>query len=54
MSSSLASSASHGGATVTDECRFMADKIMPLTEAVDGYDLFNAMKAQKVIFEAQK
>lgn len=31
---------------------FMADKIMPLSEAVEGYDLFDKMKAQKVIFEA--
>ena len=34
--------------------RFMADKIMPLTQAVEGYDIFNAMKVQKVIFEADK
>ncbi|KAF1999799.1 GroES-like protein [Amniculicola lignicola CBS 123094] len=33
---------------------FMADKIMPLTEAVEGYDLFDQMKVQKVVFEAQK
>jgi hypothetical protein len=32
----------------------MADKIMPMSEALDGYTLFNDMKAQKVIFEAQK
>jgi hypothetical protein len=32
----------------------MADKIMPLSEAVEGYDLFDKMKAQKVIFELQK
>jgi hypothetical protein len=31
----------------------MQDKIMPLSEALEGYDLFNNMKAQKVIFEAQ-
>ncbi|KUL91352.1 hypothetical protein ZTR_01486 [Talaromyces verruculosus] len=31
---------------------FMADKVMPLSEAVEGYDLFDKMKAQKVIFEA--
>lgn len=30
----------------------MADKIMPLSEAVEGYDLFDQMKVQKVIFEA--
>ncbi|RAL07493.1 alcohol dehydrogenase family protein [Aspergillus homomorphus CBS 101889] len=33
---------------------FMADKIMPLSQAVEGYELFNAMKVQKVIFEADK
>jgi hypothetical protein len=32
----------------------MADKIMPLTEAVEGYDIFDQMKVQKVVFEAQK
>jgi hypothetical protein len=30
----------------------MADKIMPLSEAVEGYELFDQMKAQKVVFEA--
>jgi hypothetical protein len=34
--------------------RFMADKIMPLSEAVEGYDLFDKMKVQKVVFEAQQ
>ncbi|KAK1751921.1 alcohol dehydrogenase GroES-like domain-containing protein [Echria macrotheca] len=29
---------------------FMFDKIMPLAEAVEGYDLFDKMKVQKVIF----
>ena len=33
---------------------FMSDKIMPLSEAVEGYDLFDKMKVQKVVFEAQK
>lgn len=33
---------------------FMADKVMPLSEAVEGYELFDKMKAQKVVFEAQK
>ena len=28
-------------------CRFMSDKIMPLSEAVEGYDLFDKMKVQK-------
>ena len=37
-----------------DRTSFMADKIMPLTQAVEGYDLFDKMKAQKVVFEAQK
>lgn len=29
----------------------MADKIMPLQDAVEGYDLFDNMKVQKVIFK---
>ncbi|RJE27582.1 alcohol dehydrogenase [Aspergillus sclerotialis] len=33
---------------------FMTDKIMPLSQAVEGYEIFNAMKVQKVIFEADK
>ncbi|KAF2125698.1 GroES-like protein [Dothidotthia symphoricarpi CBS 119687] len=37
-----------------DKLGFMADKIMPLSEAVEGYDVFDKMKVQKVIFEAQK
>jgi hypothetical protein len=32
----------------------MADKIMPLSQAEEGYDIFDKMKAQKVIFEAEK
>ena len=43
-----------GHGTAADMDRFLADKIMPLSEAVEGYDLFNNMKVQKVIFEAQK
>lgn len=35
-------------------CRFMSDKIMPLSQAEEGYDLFDKMKVQKVVFEAQK
>ncbi|TGZ79172.1 alcohol dehydrogenase [Ascodesmis nigricans] len=31
---------------------FMADKIMPLSAAEEGYELFDAMKVQKVIFRA--
>jgi hypothetical protein len=34
-----------------DQDSFMFDKIMPLSEAVEGYDLFDSMKVQKVIFE---
>lgn len=30
---------------------FMFDKMMPLSEAVEGYDLFDKMKVQKVVFE---
>ncbi|KAK7990944.1 alcohol dehydrogenase [Apiospora arundinis] len=30
---------------------FMFEKIMPLSEAVEGYDLFDKMKVQKVIFK---
>ncbi|KAF2668545.1 putative alcohol dehydrogenase [Microthyrium microscopicum] len=33
---------------------FMTDKIMPMSQAIEGYELFNSMKVQKVIFEAQK
>jgi hypothetical protein len=31
----------------------MFDKIMPLSDAVAGYDLFDKMQAQKVIFESR-
>ncbi|KAI1917471.1 hypothetical protein LOZ61_000534 [Ophidiomyces ophidiicola] len=31
---------------------FMADKIMPLSQAVEGYRIFDNMQAQKVIFDA--
>lgn len=30
---------------------FMFDKIMPLEDAVEGYELFDKMKVQKVIFK---
>ncbi|KAL1857686.1 hypothetical protein Daus18300_010206 [Diaporthe australafricana] len=33
-----------------DKLSFMFDKIMPLSEAVEGYELFDKMKVQKVIF----
>lgn len=32
----------------------MFDKFMPLTEAVEGYEIFDKMRAQKVIFEPQR
>lgn len=34
-----------------DKLSFMFDKIMPLSEAVEGYDIFDKMKVQKVIFK---
>jgi len=34
-----------------DKLDFMTDKIMPMSQAVEGYDIFNKMLAQKVIFE---
>jgi len=34
--------------------RFMSDKIMPLSQAVEGYEIFDNMKAQKVVFQADK
>ncbi|OJD17790.1 hypothetical protein AJ78_02143 [Emergomyces pasteurianus Ep9510] len=33
---------------------FMADKIMPLSQAEEGYDIFDKMQVQKVIFEGDK
>jgi hypothetical protein len=38
------------GLTVDAFKSFMFDQIMPLTDAVQGYDLFNQMKVQKVVF----
>ena len=32
----------------------MTDKIMPMSQAVEGYDIFNKMQVQKVIFEPQR
>jgi hypothetical protein len=32
----------------------MTETIMPLSKAVEGYELFDNMKTHKVIFEAQK
>ncbi|RDW83163.1 hypothetical protein BP5796_04654 [Coleophoma crateriformis] len=34
-----------------DHLSFMFDKIMPLSEAVEGYELFDKMQVQKVIFQ---
>lgn len=34
--------------------RFMTEKIMPLSQAVEAYELFNAMKVQKVVFVADQ
>ncbi|KAL2852359.1 chaperonin 10-like protein [Aspergillus pseudodeflectus] len=33
---------------------FMTEHIMPLSQAAEAYDIFNAMKVQKVIFDAGK
>lgn len=32
----------------------MAEQVMPLSEAVEGYDMFNQMKVQKVVFDATR
>jgi len=31
----------------------MFDKFMPLSDAVEGYDIFDKMQAQKVIFKVE-
>ena len=49
---SILAPAAGGGWRCANADRFMADKIMPLEEAVEGYDLFDKMKVQKVIFRA--
>jgi threonine dehydrogenase-like Zn-dependent dehydrogenase len=36
-----------------DKLGFMFDKIMPLSDALEGYDIFDNMKAQKVVFECK-
>ena len=33
---------------------FMFDKIMPLSEALEGYEIFDNMQAQKVVFSVPK
>jgi hypothetical protein len=35
----------------TNRPSFMFDKIMPLSDAVEGYEIFDKMLAQKVVFE---
>jgi threonine dehydrogenase-like Zn-dependent dehydrogenase len=37
-----------------DKLSFMFDKIMPLSSAVEAYDLFDKMKVQKVIFDPEQ
>ncbi|PQE12413.1 Alcohol dehydrogenase superfamily zinc-type protein [Rutstroemia sp. NJR-2017a BVV2] len=32
---------------------FMTDKIMPMSQAIEGYDIFNKMQVHKVIFEPE-
>jgi len=32
----------------------MTDKFMPLSQAVEGYEIFNDMKVQKVVFVAEE
>ncbi len=32
----------------------MTDKFMPLSQAVEGYDIFNKMLVQKVVFEPEQ
>jgi hypothetical protein len=44
--------ASECGTQILTAYRFMFDKIMPLSDAVEGYDIFDKMKAQKVVFKA--
>tara|TARA_R110002060_G_scaffold15132_2_gene21140 strand:- start:10 stop:132 length:123 start_codon:yes stop_codon:yes gene_type:complete len=29
---------------------FMTDKFMPMSQAIEGYDIFNKMQVQKVVF----
>jgi threonine dehydrogenase-like Zn-dependent dehydrogenase len=33
---------------------FMTATVMPLSNALEGYELFDSMKVQKVIFDAEK
>lgn len=36
------------------ELSFMTEKVMPLSQATEGYELFDSMKVLKVIFDAEK
>lgn len=45
----LAALAKHQG-----KLGFMFENIVPMSKAVEYYDLFNNMKVQKVVFEADK
>jgi len=33
-----------------DKLDFMTDKFMPMSQAIEGYDIFNKMQVQKVVF----
>lgn len=42
---------SGGKQRVSADCSsFMTDKFMPMSQAVEGYDIFNKMQVQKVVF----
>ncbi len=32
----------------------MTETVLPLSQAVEGYDMFDTMKVQKVIFDAER
>ncbi len=38
----------------TNSSRFMFEKVMPLSQAVEGYAIFNKMQVQKVVFKAKE
>lgn len=39
------------GSNADTSCRFMFDQVMPLSEAAEGYTLFEQRKTQKVVFK---
>jgi len=43
----------HMSQSATNQLSFMFDKIMPLSDAVEGYELFDKMLAQKVVFQVK-